>query len=116
MAGLGGGQFLPARHQFLTDCYERVIDHSFSCGLLHDGHAVFGQEKATLIAQHDGLAGWAVLILFELQFAQIAIRLLAPILLRPFQVLSEPKRAMPCCRSRNSGAGCDAGQARMAGS
>jgi hypothetical protein len=67
--------------------------------LIEAGNACLRQEEPVLISEHDCLAGWAVLVLFEFEFAKIALRLLAVACLNALEVLAEPEYAVPSGRT-----------------
>src|SRR5271166_4824555 len=79
--------------------HEHFVCIGFARELVEIGNSTFGKEETALITQHDGLAARTVLILLELDLAQVVLRLLATFGLDAFEVLPKPECAVPRCRA-----------------
>src|SRR5262249_12994563 len=70
--------------------------------------------QAFFVAHHDRFTDRAVLVLLELQLAEIVIWPLAAVGPNTLEILPKTEGPMPCCRSRDTGARGNALQAWMA--
>jgi hypothetical protein len=92
--GFPGDGVAPLPDDLAEPVQEDFIHLGLAGELVEVGDSGFGQEQAVLVAQHDGLAAGAILVLFELELAQIVVGLLAVGCLDPLRYCR--KRKAPC--------------------
>src|SRR6516225_977897 len=98
--------------------FEQIEEHFFGLCFVGDfievGDTGFGKEQAVAVSQNDAVGFSAVLVLFENQFAQIIIRLLARFSLDAFEIKPCANSVVPLRSAGQSAVCIDASQAWMA--